>query len=446
MLRKIFYGFGSLSYSVISQTMSNFFMFFATSVLNISGTLVGVAIAISTIWDGISDTLVGYLSDKYILGKFGHRNGYMLIATIGMSLSNIALWCVPNTLSLTFKFIWILVSLLIVETFNTMFSTPYMALGNELASSYNDRTKVNACSTVFYLFGIIVPSVLLLIFLPNTEEYPIGQLNPNGYVKISIVTSIICLFFGVLSSLLTLKKQEKIEAYHSQFNFKKVFSNFLSAFKNKKLRKIIFGYVLTSIATVFLCSVGLHFFTYSFFYSSSQITYLLLCLILGTIISQPLWVYVANKNKKKPALIIGIILTILAVFGVITIYLFRIELYHISFYLMLGAIFICGIGSGALYSLPTAIYGDAIMSINTDKENLTATYSGTLTFASNIANSITQLIVGVLLDVIKFDSSLQVQTLGVQTGLALILFIGVQTSLIVACLIFSRYRENGEKI
>jgi Na+/melibiose symporter-like transporter len=71
-----------------------------------------------------------------------------------------------------------------------------------------------------------------------------------------------------------------------------------------------------------------------------------------------------------------------------------------------------------------------------------ATYSGTLTFASSIANSITQLIVGIMLDVIGFDSTMQVQNLGVQMGLSLILFIGVQISLIIACAIFASYKEN----
>ena len=130
MHKKLFYGFGSLSYSVISQTISNFFMFFATSVLGINGTLVGLAVAISTIWDGISDTLVGYASDNVPIGKMGKRNGYMLIATIGMSIANIFLWCVPNDIAVIYKFVWILLSLIIIETFNTMFSTPFMALGN----------------------------------------------------------------------------------------------------------------------------------------------------------------------------------------------------------------------------------------------------------------------------------------------------------------------------
>ena len=95
LTKKIFYGFGNLGYSVIGQTVSNFFMFFATSVLGLSGTLVGIAIAIGTIWDGLSDTIMGYISDKYKLGKFGHRNGYMFIATLGMSVLNICLWCIP---------------------------------------------------------------------------------------------------------------------------------------------------------------------------------------------------------------------------------------------------------------------------------------------------------------------------------------------------------------
>lgn len=470
MTKKLFYGFGNLGYSVIGQTVSNFFMFFATSVLGISGTLVGIAVAISTIWDGLSDTIIGYISDKYKIGKFGHRNGYMLIATIGMATINIALWCIPNTISVPLKFIWILVSLLLLETCNTMFATPYSALGNEIATSYDDRTKINAISTVFYLIGIIIPSVLLLVFLPNTEEYPVGQLNPKGYVNISIVTSTICLFFGLVCSLFTIPKSSGMQTKENErnkgenlelntnenekrekdnkklkeekFSMKILIGNFFLAFKNKRLCRIIIGFVLTSVATVFLCSVGLHFFTYSLFYSSNQITYLLLTLMFGTIISQPLWVKISSKKKKKPALIAGILTTIFAIFGVIFIYLFRIEIYEISYYLMLCAVFICGVGSGALYSLPTSIYGDLIDEITTNGENRVATYSGTMTFASNIGNSITQLVVGILLDIIGFDSSLQMQTLGVQTGLSLILFVGVQASLIIACFVFAGHNEH----
>ena len=441
MIKKVLYGCGNLSYSVISQTLSNFFMFYATSVLGISGTLVGIAIAISTIWDGISDTLFGYFSDNYNFLKIGKRNGYMLVATIGMSIVNIAIWCVPNTLAFGLKFVWIIISLLVLETFNTMFATPYIALGNELAKNDEDRTKINATSTIFYLIGIIIPSVLLYIFLPNTDLYPIGQLNPKGYVKIAITSSIICLIFGLICTLSTIRKNQKVER-KNKFNMKELFVNFSSAFRNSNLRKVILGYVFTCMATVFLCSVGLHFFTYSFFYSSSQITIILLSLIIGNILSQPLWVKLSKKYSKSKALILAIFITILSVFIVIAIFIFRIELVNISFYLMIVILLICGIGSGGLYSLPTSIYGDLVMKME-NGSNLIGIYSGVMTFASNIANSLTQLMVGILLDVIKFDSSVELQTLQVQTGLALILFIGIQVSLILGCFIFSKIVKNN---
>lgn len=444
MKKKLFYGFGGLSYSVISQTISNFFMFFATSVLGVSGTLVGITIGISTVWDGVSDTLVGYLSDNYPMGKFGRRNGYMLIATFGMSIFNVLLWSVPTDVSRGVKFVWILISLLLVETFNTMFATPYSALGNEIAQNYNDRTKVNAFNIVFYLIGIIIPSALMFLFLPNTEEFPIGQLNPNGYKRIALVTSAISILFGLICSLSTIDSANNMcNAKREKFSISSLFSNFIFSFKNKRLSRIIWGYVFTSIATVFLCSVGMHFFTYSLFYSSQQITVLLFSLILGTILSQPLWVFVSQKKEKKPALIIGIILTILSIFGVILVYLFRIELFEISFVLMVLLLFVCGVGSGAMYGLPTSMFGDVVEQVVGKKDNKNATYGGTMTFASNMANSITQLVVGVLLDVIHFDSELQVQSLGVQTGLALILFVGVQVALISACSIFASYKERN---
>lgn len=441
MYKKIKYGLGNLSYSVIGQTVSNFFMFFATSVLGLSGTLVGTAIAISTLWDGISDTIIGYLSDNRSILSMGRRNGYMLLATLGMSICNILLWFVPSGISSSLKFVWILVSLLLLETFNTTFSTPYMALGNELATDYHDRTKINATSTIFFLIGIIVPSVLMVIFLPSTETYPIGQLNPVGYKNIALVTSTICLLCGLISTFGTLRYVNKRKYKRkTKFKFSVLVKNFSSAFRDKRLNKIILGYVLTSCATVFLSSVGLHFFTYSMFLKSKQITLLLVTLLFGTIVSQPIWVSISHKLKKKTALTLGIIMTILSVFFVILIFIFRVEWYDFSYYMLILAIFLCGLGSGALYSLPSSMYGDAIMSRKSTSAKV-ASFSGAMTFAGNIANSSTQLLVGILLDFVGFDGGNVTQTLGVQTGLALILFVGVEVALILSGLVFSRYKE-----
>jgi len=435
---KLAYGMGNLGYSVISQTITNFFMFFGTSVLKLNGFLVGIAISISTFWDGFTDPIVGYISDRYSILKLGNRKGYMLIATFGMAIINLFIWFVPFKTGKIVKFLWITIGLIFIETCNTLYSTPYMAFGTDISVNYNDRTKIQISKTVFFLIGMIIPSILLYIFLPNTKEYPVGQLNPYGYRYMSIVTSIICVISG-LSCIFFTKTRKQIKQEKTVFSFKLMFTEFLKVLRIKQLSLIIFGYSIVMLSAVILTSVGMHFFTYCFVLSSKQITTLLSCLLLGTMASQPLWYYASVKKDKKSALLGGIFVSVIGVFLIITIFLLRFQIGKNAFWYILVAIFISGIGSGALYSLPCSMYSDVISKINKiTKSNKTATYSGVMTFVSNLFNCLLQLIVGIMLDIIKFNPNEIAQTLSVQTGLAIMLFVGIQIALISGYYIFSK--------
>ena len=60
---KIGYSMGNFSYGIVSQMIGFYIVFYATSVLGISGRLVGMAVSISVIWDAITDPVMGYISD-----------------------------------------------------------------------------------------------------------------------------------------------------------------------------------------------------------------------------------------------------------------------------------------------------------------------------------------------------------------------------------------------
>lgn len=437
---KLFYGMGNLGYSVVSQTITNFFMFFGTSVLKIPGSLIGFAVALSTVWDGLTDPIVGYLSDNYAFPRFGNRNGYMLIATFGVSILNIFIWCVPTDLSIGLKFAWVLISLIIIETFNTLFATPYSALSSDIVNDYNDRTQIQIYKTIFFLIGMILPSVLLNLFLPSTPEFPQGQLNPHGYHKIAIFCSIVMLICGLVCVFGTLKFAKKNnDKTKEKFNLKSVFVEFFMCLKNKHLRIIILGNSLSLVSAAILTSVGMHFFTYCFNYSTFKITCTLLCLLMGMALSQPFWYKFSVKEDKKPALLSGLFTAIIGVFLIMLIFLFRSVLINSAFYLIMLSMFIIGFGSGTLYCLPSSMFMD-VLSLNDSKNSKSATYSGFLTLGSNLANALALLIVGILLDAIKFNPTNFEQNRIVQTGIAVILFVGVLSSLIGSLFIFSRYR------
>ena len=218
-------------------------------------------------------------------------------------------------------------------------------------------------------------------------------------------------------------------------------SGYFNILKKKDFRSVILGYSFATIASAFLTSVGMHLFTYCYHFSSSQISVVLIALFGGAIISQPLWVYLSKRMDKKRALIISLSTIVLGVFLTVITFLFREYVpQQTMFYIAIGCLVCCGIGAGAMYSLPFSMYADVVtMEMFKTGENNAGAYTGYFTFTYNLANSVALLIIGFLLDLIKFDSSQPVQAMVVQNGLGTIVFFGCSICLALAIMIFSKY-------
>lgn len=455
---KLCYGIGNLGYGSMGQTVSSFIMFFATSVLGLPGFLVGITIAITSLWDGISDSIIGYLSDNTKSKFFGRRLGHMLFASFALALNNIILWLCPISDNQVGAMLWLLLFLLLQETFNTFFATPYSALCIDIAPDYNDQTKMQGFKTVFYIMGLIMPSILMYVFMPSSGFGAQAQFNKQGYISIACVNSALALVCGLITIFGTrkrvrsmpnysekLKNDEKIvkndEKTAKKHGFSTIMAGYIETFKKKDFRTVMLGYSVSLIATVFITSVGMHLFTFCYHFSSVQISSLMICLFGGAIISQVLWVNVVKKYDKKQTLIFALCVILFGIALTSVTFLFR--LYCSSdfiFWFVLPCLFICGIGSGALYSLPHSMYADVVtMEQYKTGENNAGRYTGYYTFTYNFSNSIALLFIGLLLDFVKFDSSQPVQALSVQNGLGKIVFFGSAIALTLAIIIFSKY-------
>ncbi len=471
---KLCYGIGNLGYGSMGQTVSSFIMFFATSVLGLPGFLVGITIAITSLWDGLSDPLIGYLSDRTKSKFFGRRLGHMLFASFALAINNILLWVCPQSDSQAVMILWLLSFLLLQETFNTFFATPYSALCIDIAPDYNDQTKMQGFKTVFYIMGLIMPSILMYIFMPSVGIGTQGQFNRQGYISIACVNSALALICGLITVFGTIKRVRSMPNYsqsmesenggkeniednivdeNSDIGTKKskkhkkghslstILAGYIETFKKKDFRTVMLGYSVSLIATVFITSVGMHLFTFCYHFSSTQISILMICLFGGAIVSQALWVNIVKKYDKKQTLIFALSVILFGIAMTSITFLFR--LYCSSdyiFWFVLPCMFICGIGSGALYSLPHSMYADVVtMEQYKTGVNNAGRYTGYYTFTYNFSNSIALLFIGLLLDLVKFDSSQPVQALSVQAGLGKIVFFGSAISLTLAIIIFSRY-------
>jgi Na+/melibiose symporter-like transporter len=293
---------------------------------------------------------------------------------------------------------------------------------------------------------MILPSILMYFFMPSISISIQSHYTQQGYIKIAIFNSAMLIALGLITIFSTLRYTQKNKLYSSsapkeKFSFSKLLLGYFNVLKQKDFRAVILGYSFATIASAFLTSVGMHLFTYCYHFSSAQISVVLISLFGGAILSQPLWVYLAKRIDKKRALIISLSTIVFGIFLITITFLFRGFVdSDTMFIIAVPCLIFSGIGAGAMYSLPFSMYADAVtLEIFKTGQNNAGAYTGYFTFTYNLANSVALLIIGFLLDIIKFDSSKPIQALSVQNGLGMIVCFGTTIFLSLAIMLFSKF-------
>jgi len=443
------YGTGNLGFGLISQMLSSYLVFYATVILRMPGRLIGLIIAISVIWDAVSDPLMGYISDN-THSRFGRRHLYILLGTVLASISNIILWNVSPDLSMFHKFCWILTSVLLVKTFMTVYVTPYTALGAELSSDYNERTVIQTIKTLFFLFAILINTAgFMLIIFKKTPEWPMGQLNPQSYKYAAMTASIIMLFSGLTAYVSTKKFIPMLASSRSGSS---VFSStqFIRKIKfnlsEKDYRAVFFGFLFTNMASAIITTIGLHTFTYSFYLDSQQIGIIFGVQFLVSMIAQPIWAKLSETMDKKNAIQMGLRISILGCLILFALVMFK-EQVRESYLLLLSYSIIIGFGTSGLFSIPYSMIADTVdqQEYKTSERN-EGVYYGMLTFGYKISQSITIFIFGIVLDLIQFDPSLTIQNNSTATLLGVFLSLGSITVFTLAALAYNKYNLDRRTV
>jgi len=445
---KLGYGVGSLSYGIPFQLVSSLFVFFSTEVLGLSGVLTGGLVFVSTIWDAFTDPIMGYISDhtnrKILLGR---RLFYVMIGSIGLALCSLLLWQVDASLPYLTKAALLGLLLILLKTFSTVYTTPYMALGAELSKDYNERTAVQSFRTAFFFLGFMFPTIVgMAVFFRPTPEFTNGQLNPQSYVSLSIATSIITLVCAGICIALTYHKQASYSIRKIKRNpLKGIFKETVEALKCNDFRNVSISLLFVNMAMGIVGSVGLHVFTYTFCFNNRQIAIVFGALFVMALIAQPFWLYIANKYEKKTALKACLIINIGVTF-LFALAVFASAWISEHYLIVLPLSMLMGLSMGGSISLPYSMITDTI-----DKD---AYYSGTrkegvfygcATFMFKLSQSLSAMFVGSLLDIIHFDSKI-VQAPAVYLKLGMILPVGFLICFVLALVFIKKYTLNRETV
>jgi GPH family glycoside/pentoside/hexuronide:cation symporter len=189
--RKLVYGSGAITFALKDAAFAIFVLFYYKQVLGLSGTLTGLAIALSVLWDAISDPLVGAWSDR-LRSRWGRRHPLMVASVLPLALSFIALFWPPQQVlgSQLTLFYWLLGTVLMLRTALTLFMVPYLALGAEISSDYHERTSLaNARTNLAWFVGVLVPATSLA-FLFTSDSGIDGRFIVSNYQRYGLLSAL----------------------------------------------------------------------------------------------------------------------------------------------------------------------------------------------------------------------------------------------------------------
>ena len=185
---KLSYGVGQIAEGLKNTAIATFVLFYYNQVLGLSGTLAGVALGIALIFDAVTDPLAGSLSDN-LTSRHGRRHPFMYASALPLGLAFYLLFSPPAGMGQVALFDWLLVMILLTRASMTLYHVPHIALGAELSTDYEERTRVVAYRTFFGTFGgLLAYLVGFTLFFTDARG---GQLNAANYMPYALVVSVL---------------------------------------------------------------------------------------------------------------------------------------------------------------------------------------------------------------------------------------------------------------
>ncbi len=447
------YGLGQAAISIHDTAFNTFILFYYTSVLGLSGSLAGAAIAVGLCFDAVTDPLMGYVSDSF-RSRFGRRHPFMAISIVPLAIAFYALFAPVSGLSEFGLFVWLTACLITVRGFYTVFAVPYLALGAEITEDYVERTTVSTYRiTTGWFVGIITVVVAYAVFFPKTAEFKLGQMNPAGYPGFGLFCAVLMVVAAVACIFLTRKEIPRlrfsVDAPESM-GIIRFFGDLKLVLRNHSFRVFFLTFVVAGMIIGVNMTLGLHMNTYFWGLSSEDLKLLMSSMLISAILAFPLLKWLERYDKKKVfmalsfSFVLGQFLVTLRLFDLVppngSSLLFGLIYFQMTFFATI-AIMVMTITSSILAD--TVDEGE--LENNIRQEGL---YFAFLNFGTKVNIALGALMAGLIIDFIRLPANVAPETVDPAVIWKLGLFCGpiIGTAWLIPILILTRLKLTRERM
>ncbi len=193
--QKSAYGTGTLVLNLLPASLG-IFAFFLITAFGVDPVLAGLLGGLPRLFDALTDPIMGFITDN-TKSKWGRRRPYIVIGAILSGTFFAFMWQLDPEWSQQYTFWYFLLFSLAFTIGNTMYATPFVGLGYEITSDYNERTRLMAFSQFMgQIAWMIVPWFWVLIADPD-----LFSSQAEGVQTLSLYVAGGCIILGLMPGL-----------------------------------------------------------------------------------------------------------------------------------------------------------------------------------------------------------------------------------------------------
>lgn len=315
---KVGYGSGDIAGNVVYAFLTFFVMIYLSDTIGLNTGIVGTLMAVSKIFDGVSDVIFGSLIDKTKMGK---ARPWMLWPYLGCGVCLFAIFSIPTSWGQTAQYAFFFIFYVMLNAgFYTANNIAYSALTALITKNENERVQIGSLRFVFaFTTSTIIQAVTFGLVEHFGNDAAAWRIVALIYVIIGIISNTVSVLSMKELPEDEIEAKKAVDAPEEKYTLREAVGLLV---KNKFYLLILGVYLLTQLYTAFT-GVGTYYMTYvlgnrelmGYFASALNIPMIIGLLLVPTIVAKLGGMYKINYSGYALATIARILVIVAAYMG-----------------------------------------------------------------------------------------------------------------------------------
>lgn len=192
---KVGYGSGDVAGNVVYAFLTSFVMIYLTDTIGLNAGIVGTLIAVSKIFDGVTDLFFGSMIDK-TKSKMGKARPWMFYGFFGCAITLVGIFAIPTTIGKTAQYAWFFICYTLLNAvFYTANNIAYSALTSLVTKNNRERVEMGSFRFIFaFSTSLLIQSLTIGLVAYFGNDAAAWRTVAIIYTIVGVITNSLSVF------------------------------------------------------------------------------------------------------------------------------------------------------------------------------------------------------------------------------------------------------------